>query len=139
MKLSNPVPVRKARIELIPLIDVMFFLLASFIFVSLSMVQQKGIKVDIPTAATGDANRKEYSAVSVTADGKLFLDKRSVSLEELHAALQQMVRRSEEPRLSISADRQARHGDVVAVLDATRQAGLRKVSFETRPLDGGKP
>jgi len=139
MKLSNPVPVRKARIELIPLIDVMFFLLASFIFVSLSMVQQKGIKVDVPKAATGDSNRKEYSAISVTAAGKLFLDKRPVTLEELQAALLQMARRSDEPRLSISADRQARHGDVVAVLDATRQAGLSKVAFETRPLEGGKP
>lgn len=138
MKLSNPVPPRKARIELIPLIDVMFFLLASFIFVSLSMVQQKGIKVDIPAAATGEANRKEYSAVSITADGKLFLDKRPVSLDELQAALQLMAGRPEEPRLYISADRQARHGDVVAVLDATRRAGLHKVSFETRPLDGGK-
>lgn len=139
MKLSNPVPVRKARIELIPLIDVMFFLLASFIFVSLSMVQQKGIKVDVPKAATGEANRKEYSAVSVTAEGELFLDKNPVSMEELRAALQQMARRSDKPRLSISADRQARHGDVVAVLDATRQAGLSKVSFETRPLDGSRP
>lgn len=138
MKLSNPVPMRKARIELIPLIDVMFFLLASFIFVSLSMVQQKGIKVDVPAAATGEANRKEYSAVSITADGKIFLDKRPVSLEELQAALQLMAGRPEEPRLYISADRQARHGDVVAVLDATRRAGLHKVSFETRPLDGGK-
>lgn len=139
MKLSNPVPLRKARIELIPLIDVMFFLLASFIFVSLSMVQQKAIKVDVPKAASGEANRKEYSAVSVTAEGKLFLDKDPVSMEELRAALQQMARRSDEPRLSISADRQARHGDVVAVLDATRLAGLRKVSFETRPLDGSRP
>lgn len=138
MKLSNPIPPRKARIELIPLIDVMFFLLASFIFVSLSMVQQKGIKVDIPSAVSGEANRKEYSSVSITAEGKLYLDKRPVTREELAAALQQMARRPEEPRLYISADRQARHGDVVTVLDATRLAGLHKVSFETRPLDGGK-
>lgn len=139
MKLSNPVPVRKARIELIPLIDVIFFLLASFIFVSLSMVQQKGIKVDVPAAATGELGRSEYSALSVTVDGRFFLDRRPVTLDELRAALRLMAGRSDEPRLSISADRRARHGDVVAVLDATRQAGLRKVSFETRPLEGGKP
>lgn len=138
MKLSNPIPLRKARIELIPLIDVMFFLLASFIVVSLSMVHQKGIKVDVPAAASGEVNRKEFTSVAITAEGKLFLDKRSVTREELLAALQQISRRPEEPRLYISADRQASHGDVVAVLDATRLAGLHKVSFETRPPDGGK-
>lgn len=137
MKLSNPIPVKKARIELIPLIDVMFFLLASFIFVSLSMVQQKGIKVDIPAAASAEANRKEYSSVSITAEGRLYLDKRPVTKEELLASLEQMARSKEEPRLYIGADRQARHGDVVAVLDAIRLAGLRKVSFETRPAEGG--
>jgi biopolymer transport protein ExbD len=53
MKLSTPYPPKKPRIELIPLIDVMFFLLASFIFVSSSVVQLEGIRVDVPQAGTG--------------------------------------------------------------------------------------
>jgi len=136
MKISNPIPPRKARIELIPLIDVMFFLLASFIFVSLSMVQQKGIKVDIPAAASGQANQSEYTSISITANGSLFLDKRPVTREQLSSELKRLASGGNEPRLYIGADRETKHGDVVAVLDATRLAGLHKVSFETRPVEG---
>lgn len=133
MKLSTPYPVKKPRIELIPLIDVMFFLLASFIFVSLSMVQHRGIRVDVPQAAAGQADRDDYFAISMTADGRLYADKRPVSEAELRHELAALANREHEPRVFINADKRVPHGDVIAVLDLARSAGIRQIAFETRP------
>ena len=58
VKHSTPVPIKKARIEIIPLIDIMFFLLASFMLVSLSMINMKGVDVNLPTAKAAEPNEK---------------------------------------------------------------------------------
>src|SRR6266496_3947761 len=66
MRVSSPVPHKKARIEIIPLIDIMFFLLASFMMVSLSQVHMKGMKVNLPTGQSGETqSKKDYISVSV--------------------------------------------------------------------------
>lgn len=132
MKLSTPYPPKKPRIELIPLIDVMFFLLASFIFVSLSMVQHRGIRVDVPQAAASQPDHDEYFSISVTADGHLYADKRLVSAAEMRHELAALVSRENEPRVFINADKRVPHGDVIAVLDLVRTAGIHRVAFETR-------
>lgn len=137
MKLSTPYPPKKPRIELIPLIDVMFFLLASFIFVSLSMVQQRGIRVDVPQAAAGQADRNAYFAISLTRDGRLYADKRPVSTVELRQELTALLSREQEPQVFINADKRVPHGDVIGVLDMARSVGIRKIAFETRPLQAG--
>ena len=64
MRVSSPIPHKKARIEIIPLIDIMFFLLASFMMVSLSQVHMKGIKVNLPTGASGRHNPNAITSVS---------------------------------------------------------------------------
>ena len=69
MRVSSPIPHHKARIEIIPLIDIMFFLLASFMMVSLSQVHVKGIKLNLPTGLMGQTqSRREYVALSVDKD-----------------------------------------------------------------------
>ena len=66
MRVSSPIPHKKARIEIIPLIDIMFFLLASFMMVSLSQVHMKGIKVTLPTGASGETqSKRDYISISV--------------------------------------------------------------------------
>ncbi|MFZ5658602.1 MAG: ExbD/TolR family protein [Pseudomonadota bacterium] len=137
MKLSTPYPPRKPRIELIPLIDVMFFLLASFIFVSLSMVQHRGIRVDVPQAAASQPDRHDYFAISLTADGKLYANKRLVSEQELRRELAALLGREKEPRVYINADRRVPHGEVIAVLDLARRTGINKIAFETKPVQVG--
>src|ERR1700745_2427179 len=84
MRLTSPIPHKKARIEIIPLIDIMFFLLASFMMVSLSQVHMKGIKVNLPSGVSGQTQTKrEYISVSIDKDGHYFFDKDEVQAEEL--------------------------------------------------------
>src|SRR5258708_13068576 len=88
MKISSPVSRRKARIEIVPLIDVVFFLLATFVMVSLSMVKNQGINVHLPTANTGAAqDRKSAVTLSVTETGDIFLNKEKMNSEALSARL----------------------------------------------------
>src|SRR3979409_850424 len=90
VKLNSKLPPEsaEARIEIIPLIDIMFFLLAAFMLVSLSMVNLKSVKVNLPTAtkATTEA-RKCFVDLSVNKAGWVFLDNRSVADGELAASL----------------------------------------------------
>jgi biopolymer transport protein ExbD len=124
---------RHARIEIIPLIDIMFFLLATFVMVSLSMVKNKGIPVILPAANTGTPqDQKEHGVVSVTETGQLYLDKRELSQEQLVAELRKLKEQNAELRVFINGDENARVGLAVAVLDETRKLGISKVAFETR-------
>ena len=75
---------RRARIEIVPLIDIIFFLLATFVMVSLSMIKNRGVPVNLPTAASAVAQeRKSYVAVTVTEPGDVYLDKQNPFLRFL--------------------------------------------------------
>jgi biopolymer transport protein ExbD len=127
---------KRARIEIIPLIDIMFFLLASFMLVSLNLATAKSVKVDLPVATTGDPeNRPDTIAVSIDASGAIFLDRRPVGPNELQADLADRHARDAKARVVISGDTNARHGSVIAVLDRVRGAGIQTVAFSTRPAD----
>ena len=77
MEVASPIPQKKARIEIIPLIDIMFFLLASFMMVSLSQTTMKGMKVNLPTGTSGKTqNKKDYVSLSVDRDGYYLLGQR---------------------------------------------------------------
>jgi biopolymer transport protein ExbD len=124
---------RHARIEIIPLIDIMFFLLATFVMVSLSMVKNKGIPVILPAASTSTPQeQKDHVVVSVTETGQLYLDKRELSQEQLVAELRKLKEQNAELRVFINGDENARLGLAIAVLDETRKLGISKVAFETR-------
>ena len=123
----------EARIEIVPLIDIMFFLLASFMLVSLSMVNLKSVKVNLPTAASANSDtKKDLLDISIDKAGGIFVDKRPVGPNELAAALALAHQRNPALRVFISGDRDARHGDVIKVLDVVRSAGIDKVAFEIR-------
>ncbi len=123
----------EARIEIIPLIDIMFFLLASFMLVSLSMVNSKSVKVNLPTATTAAPDtRKDFVSISVNKTGGVYLNKKPVGPNELVTSLAQMRREHPNTRVFISGDQDARHGDVIHVLDLVRAVGIEKVAFEVR-------
>jgi biopolymer transport protein ExbD len=124
---------KKARIEIIPLIDIMFFLLACFMLVSLSMVNSKSVKVTLPTAQTGDPENKPNTlTVSVDASGGVYLDKRPIGRNELQDELTRAHARTPTARVVITGDVQSRHGEMIAVLDRVRTAGIENVAFQTR-------
>jgi len=131
----------EARIEIVPLIDIMFFLLASFMFVSLSMVNIKSVKVNLPTSVSAAADTKrDFLDVSVDKTGGIFLDKKPMAGNELVRALAAAERTNPNLRVFISGDQDARHGDVIRAPDLVRAAGVDKVAFETRtPSKAARP
>lgn len=134
MKLLTPLPHKKARIEIIPLIDIMFFLLAVMMLVSLNMVQMKGIKLNLPTAATATSeNRSDFLTLSVKADGSLYLDKSPIQRPALVDELKRRKAAQPDLRIYIQGDSDSVHGDVIAVLDRVRSAGIQKVAFAIKP------
>ena len=131
--IPSPRSKRHARIEIIPLIDIMFFLLATFVMVSLSMVKSHGVPVRLPSTATGQQiEHKDFSTISVTASGQVYLDKEEVSLAELATKLEVLKANNEEFKIFINGDEDARLGLAIEVLDTARSLGITKIAFETR-------
>ncbi len=133
MEVSSPIPKKHARIEIIPLIDIMFFLLASFMMVSLSQTTMKGMKVALPVGASGKTqSKKDYVSLSVDKDGFYYFDKSRIALEEILPKLQQVYKTNPEAKIFIRGDREAVHGNVTRMLDQIRSSGFNKISFEIK-------
>lgn len=122
----------EARIEVVPLIDIMFFLLASFMMVSLSMTQLNRVPIQLPEASTGVADSKAPPfQLAIDPNGVITWDTKIVTLSEITTRLQKEAAPTE-TRVLISADAEARHKNVLGVLNAVRAAGIEKVSFESK-------
>jgi biopolymer transport protein ExbD len=133
MRVSSPVPHKKARIEIIPLIDIMFFLLASFMMVSLSQVHMKGMKVNLPSGQSGETqSKKDYISVSVDSNGNPYFDKTEMTYEALAAKLKQVHDENPEAKVFIRGDADSVHFNIIRVLDILRSVGFYKVAFEIK-------
>lgn len=133
MRIPSPRSNRRARIEIIPLIDVIFFLLATFVVVSTSMIKNQGIPVHLPVAATGaPQERKEYATITVTENGDIFFNKQSVGVEELPVRLKAFKLGNPDAKVFINGDEKADFGKAVSVLDEVRKIGMTKVAIETK-------
>ena len=133
MQVSSPIPKHHARIEIIPLIDIMFFLLASFMMVSLSQTSMKGMKVNLPSGTSGQTqSKRDYISLSVDKDGSYFFDKNKIPLEEILPKLKQLYLTNPDAKIFIRADRDALHGNVTRMLDQIRASGFQKLSFEIK-------
>ena len=130
MKLPSPVQRRHSRIEIIPLIDILFFLLASFMMVSLQLDRTQNIKVTPPNASMARADFKpDMINIAVDKDGRVWLSKTNLTLAQLDAALSNRFRLDTNLPVYISGDTATRHGDMCDVLEAVRRAGVQKVAF----------
>ncbi|NQW99731.1 biopolymer transporter ExbD [bacterium] len=122
----------EARIEIIPLIDIMFFLLASFMMVSLSMTQLNRVPINLPEASTGVADSKAPPfQIAIDPNGVITWDSKIITLSEITTRLREQADPTE-TRVLISADAESRHRNVLDVLNAVRAAGIEKVSFESK-------
>jgi biopolymer transport protein ExbD len=125
---------RRARIEIVPLIDIIFFLLATFVLVSLSMVKHKGIPVVLPSADTGiQQEQKDHLVISISDAGQLYLDENELQPEELYKTMRSLQEKDSGLRVLINGDENARLGLAIQVLDEIRKIGITKVAFETTP------
>ena len=137
MQLASPVPHKKARIEIIPLIDIMFFLLASFMMVSLSQTHMKGIRVNLP-AAVGPppTGVNDFVSIKVLEGHSVFFDNAFVPDDQVLPRLFQLHRANKDIKISISATPMAIYGDVIGVLDKVRSVGITKVGYQIRAASG---
>ena len=127
----------KARIEIIPMIDIIFFLLVFFMVSTLVMTINRGLPVNLPKAASSQKDLRESFNVTVMQDGTLFLNKEATTLEQLGQQVRTSVEKEPELVLIINADDQALHGAIVSVMDEVRLAGVSRLAIAVRP-DGGR-
>ena len=136
MKIPLPTTRRKARIEIIPLIDVIFFLLATFVMVSLSMVKNQGISVNLPSAATATSQeRKAAVTITVTKSGDIYLNQEKLALDLLPQCLKQLKTENPDMRVFINGDNEAYFGNAIQILDEVRSSGITKVAIQTKQAE----
>ncbi len=134
MRMHSPIPKKHARIEIIPLIDIMFFLLASFMMVSLSQTHMKGIRVNLPSPSSvpTDPTKKEYVSIRVTEGNLIYFDNAPMNDDQVLPRLYELFKQNPETKVSISAEQQALHGDVIRLLDRVRSSGLTKIGYQIK-------
>jgi biopolymer transport protein ExbD len=121
---------KKARIEMLPLIDIVFLLLVFFIYAMLSMAVHRGLPVELPLSTSAQIDKKLTLSVSVEADETIYVDKERVALEELTQVLRSKADHSREPGVLIFADRSLQYQMIYSVLDKIRRAGLSRISLQ---------
>jgi biopolymer transport protein ExbD len=130
MKIRSPVPERKSRLEIIPLIDIMFFLLASFMMVSLQMQIVRTLKANLPTATLATSNKKpDIVNLNVNKDGDVSVDDQPMAFPELFSMLTNRYSMNTNLPVYITGANDATHGSVMFVLDFVKRAGIHNVAI----------
>lgn len=128
--------IRSTRIEsspklmIIPMIDVIFFLLVFFMLSALQMVEQKVLSVQLPQAVTAQSLKAvEPLSVTLRSDGRVSINDELVAIDKISSILPGLLQKRENAFVVLRADRSAEHGVVIAVMDALKQAGVQKISI----------
>ncbi|AKC81898.1 biopolymer transporter ExbD [Verrucomicrobia bacterium IMCC26134] len=130
---TGPGGMKKARIEIIPLIDVIFFLLATFVLFTLSLNKTGGLAVPLPSANTSEPRDPGTSVtLTIRQDGTLGWDKEPITLDQFLIRLAAYKQTQDDPRVLINGDENALFTQVRYVVDEVRKAGISKVLIETR-------
>jgi len=119
---------RRVRIEMLPLIDIVFLILVFFIYAALSMAVHRGIPVLLPKSTTAKIDKKLILSVTIKGDGTIYLDKEPVSLDTLEQALKRKA--GKETGVLLFSDRSLPYQKLFQVLDRIRKAGLTRVSLQ---------
>jgi biopolymer transport protein ExbD len=128
MKLHLKQP--KARIEMLPLIDIVFLLLVFFIYAMLSMAVHHSMPVKLPASATAALDKESALSVTVKADGSLFIDQSPVALTDLSQRLKERMQPGEPPGVLVFGDRSLPYQSLFQVLDHIRLAGIDRISLQ---------
>jgi len=130
-------PPRKARIEIIPMIDVMMFLLIFFVLISLNVIPAFGLKTALPDSSTAQraVSDQQPIVVSLGADGKLVVDGQDVPARELGSRVKAAHQKDPRKRFIVNADQAVRWQAVVEVMDALRKQGIESITFATKRVE----
>lgn len=137
MKLNLESTEPDVRIEVVPLIDVIFCILTFFILAAVTVTRQAAINVDLPRAGSGTTQMREMLIVSVDPIGQTYIEKLPVSKEQLQQAVVDFRQQKPEGLMVLYASRSASYNDVVQVLDQLRAAGGDRVALATLPGESG--
>ena len=130
--------IKKARIEIIPMIDTIFFLLVYFMISTLSMSQFKGMPVNLPKAASGQQAPAESAAITIDKDNRIFLNQQAVDKAALGEVLRQQLAKNPDMLVIINADDVVQHGQVVEIMDIARGANVAKMAIAVKPKEQKK-
>ncbi len=122
--------IRRARIEMLPLIDIVFLLLVFFIYAMLSMAVHRGLPVVLPTSSIAKIDKKLLVSVSIKSDGTIYVDEEQVQIENLTNVLAERTKEKIEPGVLLFADHTIKYQQLFRVLDQIRTAGLSRISLQ---------
>jgi len=129
MKVNVPAS-RRPRIEMLPLIDIVFLLLVFFIYAMLSMAVHRGLPVVLPTSSSAAMEKKTVLSITIKADGSIYLDKKPVEIEALATVLKKQASDKHEANVMLFADKGLPYQRLFNVLDQIRMAGLSNISLQ---------
>ncbi len=132
MKVNLP-QTRKARIEMLPLMDIIFLLLVVFIYSMLSMSVHHGMPVKLPLSSAAKPDKTLLVSVTVKASNQVFVDEEPVALENLASYLKARAGDQKEPGVLLFAHKDLSYQNLFAVLDRIKTAGLSKISLQAEP------
>ena len=121
--------VDKPRIEIIPMIDIMMFLLVFFIVITLRMIQGTGIQLDLPSSKTTQELKPTQITVGVQKDGTMYVDGQPYSAEGLKSLLENAKKDSEKLAVILAGDKELTYQNTLKVMDVARSAGISQVGL----------
>ena len=124
---------KKPSIMIIPMIDIIFFLLVFFMMSMLSMTARHTLDLDLPRASSAELTAVKSLPVSITRDGTIYVEKEKISRENFLRRIELEKERSPEMTVLLSADARSEHGDFLFVLDKLNAAGIQKISIAAEP------
>ena len=130
MKVKLPSTHRKSRVEMLPLIDVVFLLLVVFIYTMLSMAVHRGLNLNLPKSESAEIEKQVIISVSIDEKGLVYIDKQRVELEDLTETLENMTRDEKNPGVLLFADKGIPYQHLFNVLDKIKLAGLTRISLQ---------
>jgi biopolymer transport protein ExbD len=122
----------QGEINIVPMIDAIFSILAFFIISSLSLIRSEGLSVNLPSAETAEVKQTEQINITIKSDGDVFLNKKPLTVEKLKGELQKLIPDNQESLVIINGDEQVNHGLIVQVMDNVRQVKGAKLAIATK-------
>lgn len=135
MRFLDDEPDIAPQINIVPMIDVIFSILAFFIVSSLFLTRSEGLDVNLPQASTSQLQRTEQITVTINKKGQIFLNKKSLELDQLEKGVRQLIVPKETSIVTLKADAEVNHGTVVKVMDRLRRIKEVKLAIATEKTE----
>lgn len=129
MKVYRPEK-RKNKLDMLPLIDVVFLLLVFFIYAMLSMSVHKGVAVELPSSASAEKTEEKVLSLTINKNGEIFLDKEKTALAELSTLLKSKIQGNDKAGVLIFGDKELRYQTLFDVVDKVKEAGILRMSLQ---------